>query len=160
MNSERPQHRDPLKYLKKWGRDESFYRDIATRTLSILISSVFVYVGALLLGYARRPETAALFWIGVVTAVSAVLVCVYRKVDAGIDERAAKHFEALARKEDKEIGSYQGRREAWEFNRSLFALGALVIAIMVMVGLVLAFYGPEPQEPITEGLSFLAEQQA
>ncbi len=43
-------------WLGDWMREESFWRDVATRTLAIVISGAVVYVLALAGGYVQRPD--------------------------------------------------------------------------------------------------------
>ncbi|WBP94261.1 MULTISPECIES: hypothetical protein [Mycobacteriaceae] len=51
-----------------WLREESFYRDVVTRSLSILITGGFGYLAAVALGYVGRPPGQAVVLI--VTALS------------------------------------------------------------------------------------------
>ena len=66
-----------------WLREESFYRDVVTRSLSILITGGFGYLAAVALGYVGRPPGQAVVLI--VTALSlfvtstAAIECVNRE---------------------------------------------------------------------------------
>src|SRR4051794_40172973 len=43
------------RWLAKWVKEESFWRDVITRTLAILISGAIIYIFALIVGYLHPP---------------------------------------------------------------------------------------------------------
>jgi hypothetical protein len=45
----------PWQWPGQWVRQESFWRDVGTRTLSAVFAAGLVYVIAVILGYVRRP---------------------------------------------------------------------------------------------------------
>jgi ABC-type nickel/cobalt efflux system permease component RcnA len=47
-----------------WVRQESFWRDVATRTSAILISGLILYLGALILGYVTAPSAKPFLKLG------------------------------------------------------------------------------------------------
>jgi multisubunit Na+/H+ antiporter MnhB subunit len=48
--------REQQRWLLEWVREESFWRDITTRSLAILISGAVLYILALAGGYVRTPD--------------------------------------------------------------------------------------------------------
>jgi L-asparagine transporter-like permease len=46
----------PWRWPGEWVRQESFWRDVGTRTLGGLFAGVLLYVGAVMLGYVSRPD--------------------------------------------------------------------------------------------------------
>ncbi|MBJ8343964.1 hypothetical protein [Antrihabitans sp. YC2-6] len=57
-----------LDYPKKWLKEEAFWKDIVTRTCSVLIASLIIYVVALGSGTISSPPVTA-FLRGVVQAI-------------------------------------------------------------------------------------------
>lgn len=55
--------RTAMAVMGGWLREESFYRDIVTRSLSILITGVLGYLAAVALGYVGRPPAQAVVLI-------------------------------------------------------------------------------------------------
>ncbi|WP_061009387.1 hypothetical protein [Mycolicibacterium mucogenicum] len=51
-----------------WFREESFYRDVTTRTLSAALAGLLAYLGAVSLGYVGTPSSAAVFELGYAVA--------------------------------------------------------------------------------------------
>lgn len=48
----------------RWFREESFYRDVTTRTLSAILAALFAYLGAVAFGYVGKPSPAGVFVLG------------------------------------------------------------------------------------------------
>jgi hypothetical protein len=46
----------PWRWPGQWVRDDTFWRDVASRTLSALFASLFIYVFAVAAGYVSRPD--------------------------------------------------------------------------------------------------------
>jgi hypothetical protein len=47
----------PWRWPGEWVRQESFWRDVTTRTMSVLVSGAILYLLALAGGYVSRPGT-------------------------------------------------------------------------------------------------------
>lgn len=58
-----------------WVRQESFWRDVATRTSAILISGLILYVGALILGYITAPSAKPFIKLGATVAFALTWLC-------------------------------------------------------------------------------------
>ncbi|BBX86954.1 hypothetical protein [Mycolicibacterium aubagnense] len=56
-----------------WFREESFYRDVTTRTLSAILAALLAYLGAVALGYVGTPSPVAVFELGYAVATA---ICV------------------------------------------------------------------------------------
>jgi len=54
----------------EWFRQESFWRDVGSRTLAAVFAAAIIYLGALLLGYVSKPNP----WLIVVTLGLAILL--------------------------------------------------------------------------------------
>src|SRR4051794_38724234 len=59
----------PWRWPGQWFRQEAFWRDVGSRTLSALLAGGLAYIAAIGLGYARRPGV----W-QIVAGASAVIV--------------------------------------------------------------------------------------
>ncbi len=64
----KPQH-----WAKRWWREESFWKDVTTRTLAILIAGLVVFLVGILLGYVSRPDVwPTVLLISFITFVASV----------------------------------------------------------------------------------------
>lgn len=61
--------RKPWQWPAKWVREEKFWQDVATRTLSAIFAAGLLYIGAIALGYIQGPTGR-----GVVALVMSVVV--------------------------------------------------------------------------------------
>jgi 4-amino-4-deoxy-L-arabinose transferase-like glycosyltransferase len=51
---------NPWRWPEQWLRDEKFWRDVGSRTLSAIFAAGLIYVFALAAGYVRRPNVLPL----------------------------------------------------------------------------------------------------
>lgn len=72
---EAPKERDWEEIVGGWLKEESFYREITTRTLSAALVAIAAYLGAVGLGYVGRPPANALVMMAVVViALSGIVL--------------------------------------------------------------------------------------
>lgn len=67
----------PWQWPREWVKDESFWRDIATKTISASLAALLIYLSGLALGYFSSPHlvgpTIAYIGFGCIMAVQVVL---------------------------------------------------------------------------------------
>ncbi|OBB38026.1 hypothetical protein [Mycolicibacterium fortuitum] len=67
----------PSRWLAKWVREEKFWQDITTRTLSALIVVLLGYVYAILAGYVGAPNVPRLVAAALLVTLTAALSIAY-----------------------------------------------------------------------------------
>jgi hypothetical protein len=95
VSSESEERVPATRWLRKWLREEKFWQDITTRTLSALIVVLLGYLYAVLAGYVGAPNMWRLGLSAVVVAMLAAFVIVY--IIAMADEWKTSRF-GLGRK--------------------------------------------------------------
>lgn len=76
MNEEEPAARPWWEWPAQWFRDDSFWRDVAARSLATLVAGGLAYLFALGSGYISRPETAELIRGLLIALIPLVIVYV------------------------------------------------------------------------------------
>lgn len=68
-----------------WFRDESFYRDIATRFLSVALTGAVTYLAAVALGYVGKPSGQASYSLAWAVGTGIVMVALAYALISGRD---------------------------------------------------------------------------
>ncbi|WP_207841260.1 hypothetical protein [Williamsia soli] len=76
MNEEEPTRRPWWEWPAQWFRDDSFWRDVAARSLATLVAGGLAYLFALGSGYVSRPETVELIRGVLIALIPLVIVYV------------------------------------------------------------------------------------
>ncbi|OZG30096.1 hypothetical protein BH683_005715 [Williamsia sp. 1138] len=76
MSAEKPAPRPWWEWPAQWFRDDSFWRDVAARSLATLVAGGLAYLFALGSGYISRPETVEVIRGVLIALIPLVIVYV------------------------------------------------------------------------------------
>ena len=88
--TEKTARTSPLKWPLQWVREEKFWQDVATRTLSAIIAAGFLYLFAVGAGYVTSPDTTRILKGLVVSIGPFVVAGVFGLVLGAVDTRTKK----------------------------------------------------------------------
>jgi hypothetical protein len=125
---QKPQAVRPWQWPGEWFRDEKFWRDVGSRTLSGLIVLFFGYWAALLLGFIKSPDNFknAFYVTGVALMVIATVIWNEKKPTKPLRLKLQQRFPALTGK----VGSAVAYLSA-------FAIQTAILFMIAMVGLII-----------------------
>jgi hypothetical protein len=67
-----PEKRTRRQIIRGWFNEESFYRDITTRSLSAGLVTLVAYLGAVTLGYIGKPPVQAVVAVGALAVAASI----------------------------------------------------------------------------------------
>lgn len=117
----------PWQWPGEWFRDEKFWRDVGSRTVSGLIVLFFGYWAALLLGFIKSPDNFknAFQVTGVVLLVIATVIWNEKKPTTPLRRRIQARFPGL-----------RGRAGNMVAYVMAFAIQTAILFVIVMLGLI------------------------